>query len=404
MSHIMSRCVVLILFVGTAVTATGCATLKSPTTWFSGKKEDSPTFETDLTQQSKGFTGQVKSMGAAVSSAFSKTKAVITAPFSSDKKTVDPETSLANMPTPGSLGPEIWVTQGQLFESKGNYEKALENYSKALELEPNNEAALLSTARLHSRNKSHNQAASYFEKAVALNPAASTRNELALEYQAVGNHQEAMKSVMKAIELEPSNVRYRNNYASMLVATGRTEEAVKNLEQVFSPAIANYNVAYLQERNGDSVAARERLQFALQQDPNLAPARNLMAKISSSPAMQTAQSTYGVAQQALQTAQTIATPNFNNTTIPAAATESLPGLPSNVPSITQPQSFPQTAPAVGSIPSVPLPEASALPSGLPKETVIAPELPSGTSTLPEFSAPGLSVPKAADALPYPPLQ
>ena len=406
MEHRVSRSIVAGFIVSCSIAVSGCATLKSPGSWFSGEKVDSPTFANDLTESRNGITGQFKSMGSAVSSAYTKTKNVITAPFTADAETPDSNdaTSLANMPSRNSLGPEIWVTQGQLFESKGNYDKALDNYSKALELEPKNEAALLSMARLHSRKDSHAEAAKFFEQAVSLKPAANTQNELALEYQALGNNQAALASIEKAIQMDPANVRYRNNYASMLVSTGRADEAVKNLEQVFSPAIANYNVAYLQEKTGNKTAAQQHLQLALQQDPNLEQARNLLAKISNGSAMQTARATYGAAQQALQTAQAIANP-----TIPATATTQV--------SATSPivQSTGTNAPtfnSVNSMPSVPMPTtdlgAPKLPTvgSNPVPTIIEPPKTTQTSnaTMPAFRAPTTSVPQAASELPYPPMK
>ncbi len=65
---------------------------------------------------------------------------------------------------PTSVGPEVWVANGQLNETKGDYAKALDNYTKALEIEPTNLSALLSTARLYDRQGQAPQAAEFFQR------------------------------------------------------------------------------------------------------------------------------------------------------------------------------------------------------------------------------------------------
>ncbi|MEZ6078676.1 MAG: tetratricopeptide repeat protein [Pirellulaceae bacterium] len=158
-------------------------------------------------------------------------------------------TSLSNLPD--SLGPEIWVTNGQLYESQSKYAKAQENYTKALTVEPTNQAALLSMARLHVRQQQYAEAEQMFVKALAGNPQADVYNELASILQKQGRMAEAQSAVQQAIAAEPSSQRFRNNLAGMLVASGRSDEAVQQLSQVFPPAIASYNVAYLHFANQD---------------------------------------------------------------------------------------------------------------------------------------------------------
>lgn len=302
-SHQLRRGMVLGLSVMAA--STGCASMKSPTTWFSkAPATAAPTtsMASSLSSTGSGISGQFKSMGTAVSSAVGKAKSAVTSTFTSRPEESDP-TSLANMPT--NLGPEIWVTNGQLFESQGQFAKALDNYTKALEVEPNNEPALLSTARLYARQNQHDQAAEFFAKSIAVNPDAATFNELGLVQKKQGRPAESQASIEQAIKLDPTNVRYRNNLASMLVGVGRSDDAVRQLEQVLPPAVANYNVAYLHFTNSNVAAAQQHLQLALQADPNLKEARDLLDRIGGSPTAQTAMAAYQTAGQIYRTAQAV---------------------------------------------------------------------------------------------------
>lgn len=280
-------------------------------------------FAATLSSTTKGLTGQFKSMGSAMTSAYSKTKEAVSHRFNSSQS--DDPTSLANMPPEGSLGPEIWVTNGQLYEAQGNFTKALDNYTKALELEPNNQAALLSTARLYNRQKSYAQATEFFNKSLALAPQAATYNELAMSLQGQGKIAEAQAAVKQAIEMDASNPRYRNNLAGMLVNSGRSDEAVKQLEDLFPPAVANYNVAFLHFQNKNLAAAQQHLQHALAIDPDLALARDLLNRISNNSAAQSAMAAYKTAEGLYRTAEA----TLQSSGVPAnqAVYQLSPGLP-----------------------------------------------------------------------------
>ncbi|MEZ6133983.1 MAG: tetratricopeptide repeat protein [Pirellulaceae bacterium] len=293
-------------------TAPGCASLKNP--FAKSSLADPPKFASSVATTSSGITGQFKSMGSAVGSAMGKAKNAVTSTFTSASGEAGDPTSLASMPT--NLGPEIWVADGQIHESKGNNAKALDKYTKALELEPTNLPALLSTARLYAKQEQPAQAAMFFEKAIAVNPDPSIYNELALIQQKAGKTADAQIAVRRAIELDPSNEKYRNNLATLLVAGGRSDEAVAQLQQVFPPAVANYNVAYLHFNQGNIPAAQQHLQLALQADPNLQPARDLIATIGGSQTAQTAMNAYNTAGSVYRTAQAISAPTTQATQVP----------------------------------------------------------------------------------------
>lgn len=298
------------LLICASLTAPGCASVSSKSMWPFNKDAtaattpaQSPGFASTISGAGKSVVGQFQTMGTAVKSAAGKAKTAVIAPFSTAASSDDP-TSLANMPS--SIGPEVWVANGQLSETQGNYTKALDNYTKALEIEPTNLSALLSTARLYDRQGQAPQAAEFFQKAIKAKPEdAALYNELGLVHAKCGSAAEAESSIQKAIALDPTNSRYRNNLAGILVDSGRSDEAVKQLEQVFAPAVANYNVAYLHASKQNLAAAQQHLQLALQIDPNLKEARDLMNRLGGSGAVQAASNAYNVAGNVMQTVQGI---------------------------------------------------------------------------------------------------
>lgn len=308
----------LILGLSLTAAAPGCATMKSPGEWFT-KDASAASIPTDggftqsLANTGKGITGQFKSMGTAMTSAVGKAKNAVTNTFTARPTDEDP-TSLATMPQ--NLGPEIWVANGQLFETQNNYAKAMDNYTKALEAEPANVSALLSIARLYEKQGNHRESAEFFGKALAVQPDAGIFNELAMSQKTSGSLAEAQATIKKAIELDPSNVRYRNNLADLLVAGGRSDEAVQQLEQVFPPAVANYNVAYMHFSNQNIAAAQQHLKLALQADPNLQQARDLMDRLGGNQTVQTAMAAYGTASQIYRTAETAVQQQVSANTVP----------------------------------------------------------------------------------------
>lgn len=302
-----------------AVSGSGCTSMSGAKGWWSSAKATPAYGATDTAAKStsmvgkmgaaaKGFRGQFQSMGTVVSSAYDKAKTTVTAPFAGQVGSErDDATSLANMPN--SIGPELWVSNGQLYESQGQFEKALANYTKALEGDPNNLPALVSTARLYDRQSQADRAAEFFQKAIKTKPNDATLyNDLGLVYQKQGNLAASKDQLQKAIAIDPKNVRYHNNLAAVLVDNGQSEDAVKQLGLVHAPAVANYNVAYLHFSKQNIPAAQQHLKVALQQDPNLQPARELMNRLGGSQGMQTAVNAYQMAGNVMQTVQGMSNP------------------------------------------------------------------------------------------------
>lgn len=244
-----------------------------------------------------GARGQVGSMSLVVQSAYGKAKSAVSGAFTSEEGAETGQTdalSLANVPT--DLGPEVYVANGQLWETNGDFNKALEQYGRALELEPENAAALASVARLHDRQGNVDQAIKYFHKAIESEPSdPGLYSDLGMLLSKMGRHDEAAAQLQKSIAIAPKTKRYANNLAIVLMEAGRSEEAFSVLAKAHEPAKAHYNMAYLEYQHQNLEKTRGHLQQAIALDPTLKPAHDLLTRVGDSQVAQTAQKVYDTA-------------------------------------------------------------------------------------------------------------
>ena len=294
----------LVLAMGAAAAVTGCTTTPGARTsiWPTKTAESATSVASSATgtlaSTTKAVKGQFASMGTAVSSAYGKAKTAITSPFSSGTDAPAEAGSPTSLATKTSVNPELHVMSGQLHESKGDYAKALDSYSKALEIEPKNPSALLSTARLYERQNNKDKAVEFYQKALEVAPNnAAVYADLGNLQARNGNLTAAREQLQKAVNLEPKNATYRSAIAGVLLDSGNAEAAISELHQANSPAMANYQMAYLHFARKNVPATQQYLGNALQIDPNLKPARDLMASMGG------AQNLNQMAQQGQQTMQ-----------------------------------------------------------------------------------------------------
>jgi Tfp pilus assembly protein PilF len=324
-------------------------------------------------------------MGVSAKTALGKTTSAVAAVFSRNREaekisSTDP-LSLGNRPK--KVGPEIFVANGQLWESTGDHGKAMESYTKALESEPNDAPALTSIARLHFREGKYKQAADFFRRAIEQNPEdAGLHNDLGLTLSKLNDHAGSTKSLEKALELAPGTSRYANNLASIKFEAGDSTRAYQVLEQNNKAAVAHFNMAYLHFKNGQTTEARNHLTEALREEPSAAsdPAVQRAVERSREMLAQIDGSTAPIAQSAPQ-AKIAGGQFFDNASQkPPAKPTNPPAKPTN-PSVTPQANVtpPSTAvapiappPATGPIAPPPaIPAISSPPSDPPPATAIS---------------------------------
>jgi Flp pilus assembly protein TadD len=267
----------LLLASSTAMSSTGCsssglsvASLNpfSKATPSIGEAGQKPGITQSIAAGASGATDSMKSAGMAAKGFFGKTSSAVAGVFGreTDLSNAEPEMSdpLRLENRPDSVDPEVFVANGQLWESTGDMGKAMESYTKALETNPKHAPALTSLARLHFRQGKLPQAVDYFQKALAQNPQdAGLHNDLGLTLSKMGRQPEAIASLQKALQLAPGTSRYANNLASVRFENGDSKGALLVLTQNNKPAVAHFNMAYLHFKKGQSNQAQTHLSEAL---------------------------------------------------------------------------------------------------------------------------------------------
>lgn len=109
---------------------------------------------------------------------------------------------------------------------KGEYELAVKDYSKAIELNPKDAPAYLNRGRAYSNKKSFDLAALDYDKTIELNPKESTaylnRGDL---HEKRGNAPQAMSDYQKAVELDAGNESAKNNLKRLQDEQTKIEQA-----------------------------------------------------------------------------------------------------------------------------------------------------------------------------------
>ncbi len=286
----------------------------------------------------QGTRGQFNSMGSAVKSAYTKTTDSVAGMFQGRAETtdsvgnpIDADDPLRLDNKPKSIGPEVFVANGQLWESTGNFEKAMENYAKALQSEPKNAPALGSIARLHFRQAKLDEAVTFFQRAIEAAPNdAALYNDLGLTLSKMEQHEQAAQAIQQALAIAPGTSRYANNLASVHYAAGRSEQAMKTLREHNKPAVAHFNMAYLDFNAGDYAAARQQLVAALEYEPQASEdsaiqraverSREMLAKLDATSdrvaqVAQAAPQAYGAAKQLYETGKEVVRTNSQSYTL-----------------------------------------------------------------------------------------
>lgn len=272
---------IALLASSTAVASTGCSSSGfsmasmnpfSKATPAIGEAGGKPGITDSIAAGAAGAGQKMRSAGTSAKGMIGKTTTAVAGVFRRDTPdadtVVDKTDPLRLDNRPDKVDPEVFVANGQLWESTGDMTKAMESYTRALEANSKHPPALTSLARLHFRQGNLPQAVSYFERALVEKPQdAGLHNDLGLTLSKLGKQPAAVTSLEKALQLAPGTSRYANNLASVRFESGNPNSALMVLMQNNKPAVAHFNMAYLHFKKGQMPQAQNHLGEAMKFEP-----------------------------------------------------------------------------------------------------------------------------------------
>lgn len=174
-----------------------------------------------------------------------------------------------------------FIAHGNLLERQGHYERAIEQYRKALELTPSSVLARNRLGVTLNKVGRHAEATQEFRRAVALGAKqAALHNNLGFSLYLEKDWAAARKAIRRALELDPNFRRARMNSGLIFAKQGRYDAALAEFQLAGTPEEAYYNLAVVQADAGEYRAAARSLSRAREINPDWEDARELLVQIA----------------------------------------------------------------------------------------------------------------------------
>ncbi|MGE5323172.1 MAG: tetratricopeptide repeat protein, partial [Actinomycetota bacterium] len=159
------------------------------------------------------------------------------------------------------------VTIGRINDAAGHYDLALQEFQRALFLEPHNADAMFGIARVYENQGRVKDAEDMFRKAVAIRPDYwDGHNKLGLFYYRQKRYSDAIAQFDQVIALTPDNVAGYINKGATYIESGDLDNAAAALQEAvkLSPSYGIYaNLGQIYYKQGKYAEAAKNTQEAL---------------------------------------------------------------------------------------------------------------------------------------------
>lgn len=174
-----------------------------------------------------------------------------------------------------------YFAHGHLLERQGGLERAVEQYRKAIELQPDFPTARNRLGIVLNKLGRNAEASIEFREAIRQKPnQAYLYNNLGFSLYLDGKYAEAEQAFQQAISLQPTFARANMNLGLTLGRQGRFDEALSAFRNAGDEVTAFYNLAVVQSEGGAYVDAVKSLGNALRLNPQYQPAVAYLHDIS----------------------------------------------------------------------------------------------------------------------------
>jgi len=177
----------------------------------------------------------------------------------------------------GDSSAEAYLKEGNLWMGKGQLDRAISNFNKALEIDPRYAEAYNDRGVAYANKGQYNEAISDFDKALQITPRdAEVYNNRAVAYELKGQHDRAISDYNKALQINPRLAEAYSNRGNVYARKGLYDQAIADYNKAlqinpkYAKAYNNRGAAY--NKKGQHEQAITDYTQAIEIDPRYAHA------------------------------------------------------------------------------------------------------------------------------------
>ncbi|QDU80338.1 cellulose synthase subunit BcsC [Polystyrenella longa] len=175
---------------------------------------------------------------------------------------------------------EVHESYAKWQEQQGNLTEARQSYEFVLKQNPKSVDAMLGLARLDQLGGQAERAEKAIQDAQSIAPNdPSVLSALGQFYVSQGRFSEATDALQQAALISPNDTTVQYHLGVALARSGDLDSARPYFVRTVGEAEAHYNIGYILNEMGQSVAAEQELMASLQKKPDLQSSQQLLGDI-----------------------------------------------------------------------------------------------------------------------------
>ncbi len=139
--------------------------------------------------------------------------------------------------------PELYLVRGDYWiNTFNNGSLAAKNYKRSQDYAPQSKRARVRLGELYTRIRSYQDALSYYQEAIAIDPSfAPAYLEMGFLYSKMNKTEESKEYFKKYLDLNSSNITAQRRYANMLINTEDYKGAIEQIHEIMKMDSITYN-------------------------------------------------------------------------------------------------------------------------------------------------------------------
>ncbi|WP_028894932.1 tetratricopeptide repeat protein [Syntrophorhabdus aromaticivorans] len=187
-----------------------------------------------------------------------------------ERSEMEKTASFSSKVRPARGNPDSHYTLGAYYQKQGYHKKALDEFRKAVAIDPMHARAYNGMGVSCDNLKDFEGAQDAYYVALKIEPNKGyIYNNLGYSFILRGDYQSAAEMLEKAVSLDPNNAQVRHNLAEAYAALGKSKKALAVLQDSHSPARARFMLAQALQEKGKFEAADTLYAEAALMEPSL---------------------------------------------------------------------------------------------------------------------------------------